>query len=87
MTSGVPIGSLVQATAGRDDNQLFIVIGIVDNEYVLIVNGKNRSLKKPKKKKLKHLRFLGFVDDNISNLITLKKLKDADIRKSIKSFN
>jgi ribosomal protein L14E/L6E/L27E len=82
----VSIGAIVKATAGRDEDGLFIIIGIVDHEYVLIANGENRTLKKPKKKKIKHLKFLGFIDDNIASLILKKRLLDADIRKSIKSF-
>ncbi|MGN1227058.1 MAG: RNA-binding protein [Christensenellales bacterium] len=87
MTNGVPLGAIVRATAGRDIDKLFIVIGIVDNEYVLIADGKNRSLKKPKKKKLKHLKFLDYIDESIAIKVQSKRLLDADIRKSIKEFN
>ncbi|MBQ8749724.1 MAG: RNA-binding protein [Clostridia bacterium] len=80
------IGAIVRATAGRDEDGLFIIINVIDHEYVLIANGENRTIKKPKKKKLKHLKFLGFVDENIATLVSTKRLQDADIRKSIKSF-
>lgn len=84
---GVSLGSIVMATAGRDAGQLFVVIGTVNKDYVLIANGKNRSQKKPKLKKIKHLKFLDFIDENIENLVTIKRLQDADIRKSLKSYN
>lgn len=47
-------GSVVKATAGRDKNDIFVVIAI-DCEYAIICNGKRRPLEKPKRKKLKHL--------------------------------
>ena len=47
------IADVVVSTAGRDAGALFYVIGTED-EYLLLVNGKDRSLEKPKRKKRKH---------------------------------
>jgi len=47
------IADVVIATAGREYGNLFYVIG-TDGEYLLLANGKDRTLEKPKRKKSKH---------------------------------
>jgi len=47
------IADVVKALAGREKDKLFYVIGI-DGEYLLLANGKDRSLEQPKRKKRKH---------------------------------
>ena len=86
ISDSVKLGALVKALAGRDCCEIFVITGIIDNQYVLIANGKNRTVKKPKKKKIKHLEFLNVVDDSIEEKLNKKRLLDADIRKSIKLF-
>ena len=49
------ISDVVEATAGRDIGKLFYCIGVED-DYLLLVNGKDRTLEKPKRKKRKHAR-------------------------------
>ena len=41
---------IVQSIAGRDQGKLFYVIE-TDGAYVLIANGKDRKMEKPKRKK------------------------------------
>ena len=53
--SDILIADVVEATAGRDLGKLFFVIS-TENEYLLLVNGKDRTLEKPKRKKRKHVR-------------------------------
>ena len=50
----IQISDVVISTAGRDQGQLFYVIG-VDGAFVTLANGKNRTLEKPKRKKRKHV--------------------------------
>ena len=47
------IADVVVSTAGRDAGKLFYVID-TDDVYLSLVNGKDRSLEKPKRKKRKH---------------------------------
>ena len=53
--SDVNISDVVIATAGRDQGKLFYVIG-TDPFYLMLANGKDRSLDKPKRKKRKHIQ-------------------------------
>ena len=47
------IADVVRSTAGHDAGKLFYVIG-TDDGYLLLANGKDRSLEQPKRKKRKH---------------------------------
>ena len=49
------VADVVISTAGRDAGKLFYVIE-ADETYLALVNGKDRSLEKPKKKKRKHAK-------------------------------
>ena len=51
----IEISDVVVSTAGRDQGQLYYVIS-TDNMFLMLVNGKDRTLDKPKRKKLKHTR-------------------------------
>ena len=52
--SEINISDVVQSTAGRDQGQWFYVIG-ADPIYLMLANGKDRTLEKPKRKKRKHV--------------------------------
>ena len=47
------IEDVVRSTAGRDAGKLFYVLE-ADDVYLTLVNGKDRSIEKPKRKKRKH---------------------------------
>ena len=51
----INISDVVVSTAGRDQGELFYVIG-EEPLYVILANGKDRSLDKPKRKKRKHVQ-------------------------------
>ena len=53
--SDLSIADIVTSLAGRDQGKLFYVIGM-DETYLMLVNGKDRTIDKPKKKKRKHAR-------------------------------
>ena len=52
--SDIQIADVVRATAGREAGKLFYVTGM-DDMYLNLVNGKDRTLETPKRKKLKHV--------------------------------
>ena len=47
------IADVVVSTAGRDQGQLFYVLE-ADDTYLMLANGKDRRIEKPKRKKRKH---------------------------------
>lgn len=78
------IGQFVKSRAGRDKDKLFIIVGIVDDQYVQIADGDLRKLEKPKLKKVRHLKLLNLKSEAVviamaSNTNTL----DALLRKEV----
>ena len=47
-------GQIVRATAGRDKGELFFVTG-QEGEFLLLANGKGRTMAAPKRKKPRHV--------------------------------
>ena len=66
------ISDVVQATAGRDAGKWFFVIATEDG-HVLLSNGKDRPLEKPKRKKCKHVRKVLRPDTRVA-----QKLREGD---------
>ncbi|MCL2775065.1 MAG: KOW domain-containing RNA-binding protein [Oscillospiraceae bacterium] len=88
------IGDIVLASAGRDENRLFVVVGILDKDYVLIANGRSRRVDFPKKKKVRHIKpaaagdfkLKDLKDGKFTNLI-IKNIIAEYIKNSIKINN
>ena len=49
------VGDLVIATAGKEKNEIFLVVK-VDQQFVYIADGKRVSVTKPKRKNEKHIQ-------------------------------
>lgn len=76
------LGKLVHSKSGRDKGKYFIIIGIIDAEYVYISDGDLRKIEKPKKKKLKHLGFTNLMADEIREAILSDgRISNSKIRK------
>jgi ribosomal protein L14E/L6E/L27E len=79
------LGRLVYSRAGRDEGKLFIIIDILDDNYVYVSDGSLRPIEKPKKKKVKHLVFTKEVAEDIkSMLLSGKKVSNAEIKKFLR---
>lgn len=51
----IELGQVVKSKAGRDKSRIFIVVAIINREYVLVADGVLRKIEKPKRKKIKHI--------------------------------
>ena len=52
--SDIQIADVVIATAGREKGKLFYVLSM-DQDFLNLVNGKDRTLEQPKRKKRRHV--------------------------------
>ena len=79
----VTLGQVVNSKAGRDAGRKFIVIDILDEFYVMVVDGDLRRTEKPKKKKLKHLELTGKIIRPIEEKLKNKlRVTNSEIRKT-----
>ena len=58
-------GNIVLSKAGRDKGKYFVVLGVIDDNFVLIADGDLRKVDNPKKKKIKHLENTGKTSERI----------------------
>ncbi len=84
----VAIGTYVISKAGRDKLRPFIIIDVLDSDFVLIADGDLRKLSKPKRKKLKHLSVSKLESKTIKDSLDRgDKLSDVQLRKAIAEFS
>lgn len=80
-TFPIEVGSVVRSTAGRDQGRLFIVIQEIDEDFVMIANGKLRGMDRLKKKRRRHLKPTGTVVEELRDrLAEGGKVEDHEIR-------
>lgn len=87
-TKYLKIGQVVRSKNGRDIGKVFVILEIVDDQYVKIVDGKRRKLEKPKLKKVKHLEIFKEVFEEIETRnLDKHQFNDAYIRKILKPYS
>lgn len=86
-TRDIVVGQLVKSKSGRDSGRLFLVYQVLDDEYLLIVDGDIRRLDKPKKKKIKHLIVYHTVVKELKEKMEGEgRLNNSYIRKLLEPF-
>ncbi|MCH5161833.1 MAG: KOW domain-containing RNA-binding protein [Clostridiales bacterium] len=74
--SDIKVGDIVISLAGHDAGQMFVVTVEVNEQFVLIANGKSRPLENPKLKRKRHLRVVGETSTlDSTNASLVKRLK------------
>lgn len=68
------IGTLVRSLAGRDKGSILAVVGYCD-KGVLVCDGKERPVERPKSKNIRHLEVLGksIADEQLKTNRALRK--------------
>ena len=79
----IMVADVVRSLAGRDAGKLFYVIG-VDDTYLTLVNGKDRTLEKPKRKKRKHAEKVLRSETRVAEKLRLgDKVLNSELRKDL----
>ena len=77
----VDIGCVVISKAGRDEGRRFLVVGLVDEDFVMIANGGLRGMDRQKKKRRKHLKPTGQVVEALrTRLAEGQTVEDHELR-------
>jgi len=77
-------GRVVLSTQGRDEGRYFIVLEVIDENFVLMADGLTRKIDHPKKKKVKHLRPKPIVVNVDGSTLPNKHLQDSDLRRYLR---
>ena len=79
----INISDVVLATAGRDAGQWFYVID-ADPVFLLLANGKDRTLEKPKRKKRKHVQKVLRSETRVAaKLLSGDKVLNGELRRDL----
>ncbi len=77
------IADVVISTAGRDTGKLFYVIE-ADDVFLMLVNGKDRTMDKPKRKKRKHTNKVLRSETRVAEkLRTGDKVLNSELRRDL----
>ena len=81
------ISDVVVSTAGRDQGELFYVVG-TDPVYLMLANGKDRTLDKPKRKKRKHVQKVLRAETRVAaKLASGDKVLNSELRRDLAFFS
>ena len=87
MENPIVVGRIVCSRAGRDKEKYFIVVDLIDENYVYLADGVLRKLSSPKKKKIKHLTAKNDCVTNIrEKLLEGKKVFDSEMRAALEGL-
>ena len=79
----VNISDLVVSTAGRDQGALYYCVSN-DGRFVMLANGKDRTLDKPKRKSLRHVRKVLRSETRVAQkLASGDKVLNSELRKDL----
>ena len=83
----IQIADVVESTAGKDKGKLFYCVG-TEGVYLLLANGKDRSLDQPKRKKLKHVNKVLRAETRVAAKIRSgDKVLNSELRKDLAFFS
>jgi ribosomal protein L14E/L6E/L27E len=81
----ISVGQLVTSNAGRDQTNVYLVIGIEKGKYLLLANGRERTFKNPKQKNIRHVNVLKSIALGVAEkLESGMKVTDEELRQAIK---
>ncbi|WP_035292499.1 KOW domain-containing RNA-binding protein [Clostridium sp. KNHs214] len=82
------IGRVVISKAGRDADRKFIIVDVINHQYVNICDGDLRKIENPKKKKIKHLNLTNTFAGEITQLLANgDKVSNSKIKKFLQSID
>ena len=77
------VSDVVVSTAGRDQGRLYYVIS-TDELFLMLVNGKDRTLDKPKRKKRRHVQKVLRSETRVAaKLISGDKVLNSELRRDL----
>ena len=80
------VSDVVVSTAGRDQGRLYYVIS-TDELFLMLVNGKDRTLDKPKRKKRRHVQKVLRSETRVAaKILSGDKVLNSELRRDLAYF-
>ena len=81
----IEIGQFAISKSGHDKGHWYVIIN-VDGEYVYLVDGKIKTLDKPKKKNKKHIQIVNYKSETIIKDINDGTLINETVKRCLKLY-
>lgn len=81
------LGQIVKVLRGRDTEKVAVIIGLVDERFVLIADGDKRKFDQPKKKNLLHLQLQDVISrEVVDSLKETGRVTNGKLRYAVNKF-
>lgn len=85
--NNIAIGQLVKSAAGRDAGHMYLVAGVREPRFVLLCDGRRRSVANPKIKNVRHVTKMNKIAKEVADKIRGEKpVADDEIRRAISAL-
>lgn len=85
--SKVQIGQIVKVLKGKDSESFYVVVEIVDDKFVLIVDGAKRKFDQPKRKNIQHLELQPMISSEVvHSLQESGRVTNAKLRYAVNAY-
>ena len=81
----IEVGKLAISKSGHDKNNIYVVMEVIEG-FVILSDGKLKTIDKPKKKNIKHIQIIDYKSDEVIEKILNGKIIDEEIKRCIKLF-
>ncbi|WP_435922597.1 hypothetical protein [Paenibacillus sp. DYY-L-2] len=81
------IGQVVKTLKGRDAGSVYVIVGIVDEKFVLIADGDKRKFDQPKRKNIQHLALQPMISSEVvHSLQETGRVTNGKLRFAVNAF-
>ncbi|MGM9610600.1 MAG: hypothetical protein ACI3ZE_03090 [Candidatus Woodwardiibium sp.] len=87
MDTSLLLGSIVTSLCGRDKGRSFVVVEIIDADYVYIADGRLRRVESPKRKKIKHISVLARTDEAGGARMDVENVTNKSLREFLSALD
>ncbi len=74
-------------THGREAGQYAVIVGVVDERFVLLADGSRRTFDVPKRKNVQHIQLLDYISSEVRNsIIETGRVTNGKLRYALTKF-
>lgn len=84
----INLGQVAYSLSGRDAGRYYLIVGFLQNGYVLVADGEKHKMDAPKKKNTKHLKiYQATMQDIAQKILDGKRVYNSELIEKLKKYN
>lgn len=85
--SEVQVGQIVRVLKGKDAGSFYVIVQIIDDKFVMIVDGAKRKFDQPKRKNIQHLELQPMISSEVvHSLQESGRVTNAKLRYAVNAY-